>query len=84
MERGLTIDEIEETARLVEYAGAQAIHVSAYGVGSHGHLGPANLIPGSMVHLAGRVKRAVKVPVIAVGRISPSLAEEILKNERLI
>ena len=78
---GITIDEAEEFARLAERAGAQAIHVSALSASAHyTYLGSITFIPGCFVPLASRIKKVVKVPVITVGRISPSLAEKILKE----
>jgi 2,4-dienoyl-CoA reductase-like NADH-dependent reductase (Old Yellow Enzyme family)/thioredoxin reductase len=78
---GITINEAEEFARIAERAGAQAIHVSAHSASPHyAYFGCITLIPGCFVPLASRIKKVVKVPVITVGWISPSLAEKILKE----
>lgn len=78
---GITIADAVEHARLAEAAGADAIHVSAVspnalGVGFTD--GPLPWQPGQYVEFARAVKAAVTVPVIAVGRIMPDLAEEII------
>ena len=82
MEGGTGIAEAVEQAKLLTAAGAQAIHVSA---GFH-QLWPSTipsymLPPGLFVHLAEEVKRAVTVPVIAVGKLGdPLLAERVLEE----
>jgi 2,4-dienoyl-CoA reductase-like NADH-dependent reductase (Old Yellow Enzyme family)/thioredoxin reductase len=62
-------------------AGADAIHVSASSTNSMGPGftdGPLPWQPGQYLDHARAVKQAVAVPVIAVGRISPDLAEKTL------
>jgi 2,4-dienoyl-CoA reductase (NADPH2) len=75
---GTTLDDAIETARLAEAAGADAIHVSTYAdptvaIGfTEAH---TTHFPGHFVEHARAVKAAVTVPVIAVGRIEPEVAE---------
>ncbi len=76
---GLTLEESREVARMIQAAGVNAIHVSAYGEGIH-CLSTTPDSPGYLVPLAEGIKRAVSVPVIAVGRLDPQLGETILKN----
>lgn len=74
---GLTLHDAIAIAQLVEASGADAVHVSAYGWGKDTlRLAPAH--PGELVPLAAAVKRAVRIPVIAVGRLTPEVAKEVL------
>jgi 2,4-dienoyl-CoA reductase-like NADH-dependent reductase (Old Yellow Enzyme family)/thioredoxin reductase len=77
---GLTIDEVCVAARTFEEAGASAIHVSANAHNPFADFtdGPLPAAVGQYRHLARAVKHSVGVPVIAVGRILPELAEEML------
>ena len=81
VEGGITIDEAMRQAAIMEEAGADAISVSA----GLEYLSGLN-IPcyayreGPMVPLVEKMKGAVGVPVIAVGKIGPELAEQIIKD----
>ena len=80
LDGALTTDEIVAASRLIEAAGADAIHISGY---SHDPfagftLGPLPSRVGAYRDVAKAVKAAVRVPVIVVGRILPELAEEML------
>jgi 2,4-dienoyl-CoA reductase-like NADH-dependent reductase (Old Yellow Enzyme family)/thioredoxin reductase len=80
---GITVTQAAATAALVEEIGAHAIHVSATsssGTGVGFTEGPLPWTPGQYAELAHTVKRAVRIPVIAVGRISPVLGEELLQR----
>ncbi len=82
IENGITQQEAKEVAIMAEDAGADAIHVSGYG-GSQGvHFTTAPLVntPGYLVPHAREIKKIVKIPVIAVGRISPEMGENILRR----
>jgi 2,4-dienoyl-CoA reductase (NADPH2) len=80
-EHGITNADACRTAELAEAAGADAIHVSANGAMgraityTEGHTTHA---PGHLLPLAAAVKKRVRVPVIAVGRIEPEVAEATL------
>lgn len=68
-------------AAMAEAAGADAVHVSASSTNSMSvgfTEGPLPWRPGQYLHLARTVKAAVRIPVIAVGRITPDLAEQAL------
>jgi len=70
-----------ETARMAVGAGADAIHVTRYG-GPSG-IGFAAMIvhePGELLPYAEAVRKAVNVPVIAVGRLLPELAESAIAD----
>jgi 2,4-dienoyl-CoA reductase-like NADH-dependent reductase (Old Yellow Enzyme family)/thioredoxin reductase len=78
---GITSDLAARYARLAQDAGADAIHVSAYStdpIGPGFTDGPLPWRDGQYLDLARAVKDNVTVPVIAVGRISPDLAERTL------
>jgi 2,4-dienoyl-CoA reductase-like NADH-dependent reductase (Old Yellow Enzyme family)/thioredoxin reductase len=80
-ERGISIEDGRRAAELAEAAGADAIHVSAYADPTSGvAFTDAPLVhqPCGYVSLAEGIKKRVKVPVIAVGRIEPEEAEAIL------
>ncbi len=78
VEGGWTIEETVAFAHVLEQRGCSAIHVSS------GGLDPAQQIPvgpGYQVPLARAVKRAVSMPVIAVGLITGyDQAEAIIAN----
>jgi 2,4-dienoyl-CoA reductase-like NADH-dependent reductase (Old Yellow Enzyme family)/thioredoxin reductase len=76
---GITIEETQTVAQLAEEAGLDAIHVSAHQVG------PARRPPMAQptcyfVPWAKAIKDVVSVPVIAVSRIPPELAEEVIRG----
>jgi 2,4-dienoyl-CoA reductase-like NADH-dependent reductase (Old Yellow Enzyme family)/thioredoxin reductase len=78
---GITLEEACLNARLAVEAGADAIHVSAYADPTSGVAftdGPIPWREGQYVELAAQVKRHVGVPVIAVGRIDPAMAEKVI------
>ncbi len=80
-EGGITPEDCVVTAQLCEQAGADAIDVSAYGNVAHAiAFTEAPLVhePGGFVEFARRVKQAVGIPVIGVGRIEPKAAEKHL------
>lgn len=84
VEEGTTPDEAVEQAVILESAGADAISVSA-GIEYWSTLSiPCYIYPdGVMVSLAEKVKRAVSVPVIAAGKITPELADQIVGEGRV-
>ena len=83
IEGGITIAEAIQQALIFESAGADAISVSG-GLEFWSTLSiPCYPFPdGPMVPLAEKVKRAVKVPVIAVGKINAELAEQVIREGR--
>jgi 2,4-dienoyl-CoA reductase-like NADH-dependent reductase (Old Yellow Enzyme family)/thioredoxin reductase len=84
IEDGLTIDEAKEVAQIAQEAGADAIHVSAYGYASFAGINRACIGSprGNLVDLAAEIKKTVSVPVVAVGRIDLELGEELLREKR--
>ena len=81
IEDGITIEEGKELARLLEEAGVDALNVTGYGGPVRGFYdAPLVYPPGNLVSLAEGIKKVVKIPVIAVGRISAELGEEVLRQ----
>ena len=81
MEGGSDEKDLVVYARLAEKAGADCIHVST-GSGAGGNIvTPYYTDPGFNICNAEAVKKAVRIPVIGVGRINdPDLAEEIVAS----
>jgi 2,4-dienoyl-CoA reductase-like NADH-dependent reductase (Old Yellow Enzyme family)/thioredoxin reductase len=77
---GITLEDARKTARLVEEAGLAAIHVSAWGPAAPTNRTTATFTPVVIEDLAEGIKKAVSVPVIAVGRITPEDAERLLQQ----
>jgi 2,4-dienoyl-CoA reductase-like NADH-dependent reductase (Old Yellow Enzyme family)/thioredoxin reductase len=82
VEGGLRLNETTEIARLAEHAGADAILASGGNKATKGMTIPSHYLPpGVLVHLAGGIKKAVSIPVIAVGKINaPELAEKVIRG----
>jgi len=82
LDGGIDIGEGVRIARHLQEWGADALHVSACSYGSLVWNIPAYLLPeAGFRHLAAAVKRAVSVPVIAVGRLhTPELIEDVLRS----
>jgi 2,4-dienoyl-CoA reductase-like NADH-dependent reductase (Old Yellow Enzyme family)/thioredoxin reductase len=79
---GLGPDEAAEIGRRMQARGIAALHVTAdtYASYPNGHMIPPMALPdGVLLPLARRMKEAVGVPVIAVGKLrDPELAERAL------
>ena len=80
---GIVFTDTEVTAQLAQEAGADAIHLSAYGDQTSG---PA-FTEGTLPHreathsaLSGQLKSKLNVPVIAVGRIRPETGDEMIAH----
>lgn len=79
---GMEIEEAKVLTRLVEEAGADCIHCSQ-GVYASTHTTiPPSVVPrAAYVDHAAEIKRAVDIPVIAVGRINDiDIAESVLQS----
>ena len=84
IENGITPDDFLITASLAQEAGADAIDVSAYGNTSKGiAFTEAPLVhePGGFLEFVRMAKKALSIPVVAVGRIELDVAERGLKNK---
>jgi 2,4-dienoyl-CoA reductase (NADPH2) len=75
---GISLQDAKVTAQLAEAAGADAIHASAYADARYGVAHSSAHTPQQPALLVGNaaaIKSVVGIPVIAVGRIEPELAE---------
>lgn len=74
---GLTLAESVSASRLFEEAGADAIHVTGWGRNPFDNFtdGPLPDTVGAYVDNAAVIRKAVTIPVIAVGRMLPDVAE---------
>lgn len=81
LEDGLTPNETARAAALIEEAGADAIHVSANAHNPFADFtqGPLPAEVGQYREYAKTVKQHVTIPVIAVGRMLPEIANEMLQ-----
>ncbi|HEY56639.1 MAG TPA: FAD-dependent oxidoreductase [Dehalococcoidia bacterium] len=79
---GRDIEEGLEIARRLEAAGVSVLHIDAGCYDSPGWgQPPTTRPPGCLVPLAEMTKRAVSIPVIAVGKLGdPELAERVLQE----
>ncbi len=80
---GICLADAAATAVLAEAAGADAIHVSAYANPSSGAAfteAPLVHRPGGYLSFAATIKAGLRIPVIAVGRIEPEVAEQVLRR----
>ncbi len=80
IEHGVTAAEAATLAPFIEAAGADAIHVSGNAHNPFADFtdGPLPNVVGRYRELARAVKAVVGIPVIAVGRLLPEVAEEML------
>ncbi|RAL24157.1 NADH:flavin oxidoreductase/NADH oxidase [Thermoflavimicrobium daqui] len=82
VEGGYGIEESIEFSREYQKAGVNAFHVSAGGEGPIAAAGKPGTHVAYQVPLAREIKKALNIPVIAVGRLDePALANAIIGNE---
>jgi 2,4-dienoyl-CoA reductase-like NADH-dependent reductase (Old Yellow Enzyme family)/thioredoxin reductase len=79
---GLGIDEAKAMAVLLEEAGADAIVANGGNKATkHRTIPTRESPPGPLVDLAARIKAAIHIPVVAIGKINnPTLAEAIISG----
>jgi 2-enoate reductase len=84
IEAGRDIEEGLQMAKIFEHSGFDALHVDAGCYDSHYWPHPPTYQKdGCMVDMAAEVKKAVKIPVIAVGKLSkPETAENIIATNK--
>lgn len=81
---GLTIENGAAIALRAEQAGCDAIIANAGNKSTkHVTIPGHDASPGSLTDVAARIKAAVSIPVIAIGKINtPALAEEIISSRK--
>lgn len=80
---GIVFEDTEVTARLAVEAGADAIHLSAYGDMTSASAFTEGTLPhreAKHAALSARLKKVVDVPVIGVGRIQPATGDEMIAH----
>ncbi|WP_374241955.1 FAD-dependent oxidoreductase [Zoogloea sp.] len=78
MDGGITLEEAKVFARMAEAAGADAVSVSAYANTSTGVAfteAPLVQQKAGFLPWAAEIKAALQIPVIAVGRLEPEVAD---------
>ena len=81
-EEGTSLEEAQQTARMAQEAGADAIHVSAFGSGSPIFSTSPTFVPAVIVDLVAGIKKTVTIPVIASGKITPEAGEKLLEEDK--
>ncbi len=81
---GIRPEDAVELARWLELKGMGAVHVSACNYASYtsGHMVPPMAVEDApLVKYASKIKQAISIPVITVGKLhTPALAEAILQG----
>lgn len=78
---GRTPLESTVVAKLIEEAGADALNISVGNGSTNATVAPSSYPMGHIIDDAARIKRAVSIPVIGVGRVhDPYLIETILAD----
>jgi 2-enoate reductase len=82
LEGSRTVEEGLEIARKLEATGFDGLHIDAGFYETNNWAQPPTTQPdGCLVYLAEMTKKAVKIPVIAVGKLgNPKLAESVLEK----
>ena len=82
-EGGITLDDCVAVAKLAEKAGLNAISVSAYAeirTGNEFTEAPLVQKPAGFLDWAAEVRKHVQIPVTAVGRLEPEVADKALAD----
>ena len=80
---GITIEDCITVAKMVEKAGLNAVSISAYANLTSGAAfteAPIVHKPAGFLDWTAQVSRAISIPVIAVGRLEPQIADEAIAN----
>ena len=83
LDGGITLEECQAFAQLAESAGVDAVSVSAYAATTAGVAfteAPLVQKPAGFLDWAAQVKKVVKVPVIAVGRLDPLTGDKAIAD----
>jgi 2,4-dienoyl-CoA reductase-like NADH-dependent reductase (Old Yellow Enzyme family)/thioredoxin reductase len=81
LEGGITIEDAREFAQIFVAAGVDALDISCGPFETHQWQFPNMYMPyGTLVPLAAAIKKAIKVPVITVGKLDVFTAEKALRE----
>jgi 2,4-dienoyl-CoA reductase-like NADH-dependent reductase (Old Yellow Enzyme family)/thioredoxin reductase len=82
VEGGLRLNDATAIARLAEQAGADAILASGGNKATKSMTIPSHYLPpGVLIHLARGIRKAVAIPIIAIGKINtPELADKVIAD----
>lgn len=83
LDGGITLEECQAFAQMAETAGVDAVSVSAYAATTSGVAfteAPLVQKPAGFLDWAAQVKKVVKVPVIAVGRLDPATGDKAIAD----
>lgn len=81
LDGGISLEECQAYARMAEAAGVDAVSVSAYAATTQGVAfveAPLVQKPAGFMDWTAQVKSVLKVPVIAVGRLEPGVADRAI------
>lgn len=76
---GTDLAEARLTAEMIQ-GSIDALSVSASGSGARAFIKTSPDLPGILLPLAGAIKKAVNIPVIAAGRITPEIGKEAIQK----
>ncbi len=77
---GETLEDMKKVAALAAAAGVVMLHVSASGPANPVNITTPAFRPAVIADLAAGIKEVVRVPVIAVGRMTPEAGEKLLEE----
>lgn len=79
------LSEALQLVKIIEKAGSDALHISAFGWGDYaGYNTPVMYDPScNLVSIAETIKKQVNIPVIAVGKISLECGERLVSKEKV-
>ncbi|MGE6809339.1 FAD-dependent oxidoreductase [Pseudoalteromonas nigrifaciens] len=80
---GITLEDCIAVSKMVEQAGVNAVSISAYATlttGSAFTAAPLVHKPAGFLDWAAAVKKEVSIPVIAVGRLEPDIADAAIAS----
>ncbi len=83
MDGGITLDDCIAVAKMVEDAGLDAVHISAYANTNSGDAfteAPLVQKPAGFLDWAAEVKKHINIPVIAVGRLEQEVADRAIAD----
>ncbi|MDY7033630.1 MAG: FAD-dependent oxidoreductase [Thermodesulfobacteriota bacterium] len=76
---GITLEDSTRLVKMMEEVGASAVNVSCYGFGRE-NFANCTSIPGGLAYLAEAIKKETKLPVIAIGMMTPEAGEAVVEE----